>query len=81
MTILKDSPVDVRRRELPQGDGNWPGSMKVWENLQKAAHHLAQGKHTHLSYDHVETMAIMGCGHEETMKHWQMVCRNNGWLK
>ena len=77
----QDSPVAARCKELLQGDNSWPGSMAVVKNLQKAAMHLASGKYTWCNNDHIETMAVLGCGHEETMKYWQIVCRQNGWLK
>lgn len=79
--VPQDSPTEKRRKELPQGDGNWPGADVVYKRLQAAAYHLAKGKHTYLGQDHVETMAVLGCGDEETMKHWMHVCLNNGWCK
>jgi len=81
MDLMKESPVTARLRELPRGNGNWRGALEVWQNLQKVAEYLAQGKYTYLAQDHVETMAVLGCGHEETMKGWLLVCRQNGWLK
>ena len=78
--LLAESPVEQRRKELLQGDCNWLGYDAVYTNLQKAAEKLSSGKYTRLSGNHIETMAVMACGHEETMKSWQMVCRNNNWI-
>ncbi len=63
-----ESPVDTVRKTLPKGDGNWPGYDVVCARLQAAAHKIAQERYLYLSDEHVTLMAIMGCGHEETMK-------------
>lgn len=63
-----DSPVEERRKQLPRGDGEWPGYSVVYERIKQGCEALAASKHTHLSGEHVEAMAILGSGHEETMK-------------
>ncbi len=75
------SPTETRRLELPQGNADWPGYAVVYDRLQQAAYNLASNKSTYLSNDHIETMAVLGTGHEETMKYWFHVCLNNGWVK
>ena len=77
---IKDTPVDARRRELPKGEGDFESFGKVWSNLQKACHEIVEGGGL-LSDIHVETMAIMGNGHEESMKAQQMLLRTYGYLK
>ena len=77
---MKDSPVEQLRKTLPQGDGQWAGFDHVYTQLQKAANHLAQGAYTRCSEDHVEVMATMGSGHEETMKGLMHKARVYGWL-
>lgn len=63
-----DTPVDHIRKQLPRGDGNWVGFGVVYDRLQSAAHKMASEKYMCCSDEHVTLMAIMGCGHEETMK-------------
>jgi hypothetical protein len=63
-----DTPVDHIRKQLPRGNGDWPGFDAVYDRLQSAAHKMASEKYMHCSDEHVTLMAIMGCGHEETMK-------------
>lgn len=67
-TTYQASPVDHIRKQLPRGDGEWPGFDAVYHRLQRAAHEMASEPYMHLSDEHVRLMAIMGCGHEETMK-------------
>lgn len=75
-----DSPPEEQRKELSQGPGDWPGFGQVYANLQKAAHKMALSKYFYLSDDHIYTMAVMGCGHEETMRGHQLWCREYGWI-
>ena len=65
---VSGSPVDHIRNQLPRGDGEWSGFDVVYNRLQRAAHEMASELHVYLSDEHVRLMAIMGCGHEETMK-------------
>ena len=81
MTLPQDSPVERRCKELPQGDGNWPGFDVVYRNLARAAEAMGANPHIRCSADHVEVMATMGCGHEETMKYRQLILRSQGWIK
>jgi hypothetical protein len=48
MTILRDSPVEIRRKEMPRGDGDWPGFDRYYERLQDAAKHLSRNGYTRL---------------------------------
>ena len=64
----KDDPVEQERKKLPQGSGDWPGHDFVWDYLQQCAHVLSKNPQTRCGDEHVMLMAIMGCGHEETMK-------------
>lgn len=63
-----DTPVDSVRKRLPRGNGAWPGFDVVYNRLQRAAHMMATEKYAGCSDEHITLMAIMGCGHEETMK-------------
>lgn len=63
-----DTPVDHIHKQLPRGNGDWPGFDVVYDRLQSAAHKMASEKNMRCSDEHVTLMAIMGCGHEETMK-------------
>lgn len=78
--IMPLSPVEKRLAELPKGDGKWIGYDHVCGNLMKAAEKMASNRDSHLSEKHIETMAVLGTGHEETMKHHQMWLRTYGWI-
>lgn len=77
--VAIESPVEKERKTLPRGDGNWPGYDRVWSRLQDAAHNLAANRAAWLSDDHIHTMAVLGSGHEETMKAWMHICIQYGW--
>lgn len=77
---VRISPVDSRRMELPKGDGNWPGFDHVYSKLQEAAHRIAEDPRLLCSSEHIEIMAILGCGHEETMKAELARCYSRGWI-
>ncbi len=75
--IPRDSPVEVLRKTLPKGDGDWPAFGHVWSKLQRISAAMAKDRYTHLSEHHLHVMAAMGTGDEETMKgtaleygHW-----------
>lgn len=79
--IVKDSPVDIERKNMPRGNGDWPGYDYVYSKLQDAANHLANGHYTNIGYDHVQIMAAMGSGHEETMKGAMGLAMAYRWCK
>lgn len=66
--IIIDSPVEQVRKQLPRGDGNWPGYAYVYKNIADACQKMAETEYIYLSDEHVDAMAILGSGHEETMK-------------
>lgn len=76
-----DSPVEAVFKTLTRGNGNWPGWSHVYCKLQEAAYHLAANEYTRCGEDHVYTMAVMGCGHEETMKGHMHLCMAYRWCK
>ena len=80
MTILRDSPVEARRKEMPKGGGDWFGYDRCYDRLKSAAEHLAGNQHTRLSQDHIDIMAAMGSGHEETMKYYVHIAYLYGWI-
>ena len=73
------SPVEKRRQELPKGDWNWPGADKVYKRLAEAAYSFTG--HTHLGEDHVNIMAALGSGDEETCKYYASLAITYGWCK
>lgn len=81
MVILRDSPVETRRKELPKGNADWPGYDRCYERLQFAAKHLAKNQYTRLCQDHVDVMAVMGSGHEETMKYYVHLAYQYNWIQ
>ena len=78
---MEVSPVEKRQVELPKGNGSWPGADHVYKKLQEACHYLASHRSTRLSDDHVELMAVLGNGHEESMKYKLSVAYAYGWAK
>jgi hypothetical protein len=75
------SPTEEVRRTLPRGDGQWKGFESVYRRLSAACERMGQVKYVHLSDEHVRSMAIMGCGHEETMKAEQHRLFGRGFLR
>ena len=80
MTILRDSPVEARRKEMPKGGGDWFGYDRCYDRLKSAAEHLARNQYTRLGQDHIDIMAAMGSGHEETMKYYVHIAYLYGWI-
>ena len=78
---LPDSPVEKRRKELPRGNGDWPGYETVYANIARACEAMARTPYVYLSDEHVNAMAVLGCGHEETMKYEQLRLRTRGFIK
>ena len=80
MHVLPESPVDIERKELPRGSGKWPGFDAVYLNIERACEVMGRDKYLRLSDEHVQAMAVLGCGHEETMKYEQMRLRSRGFI-
>jgi hypothetical protein len=78
---LPDSPVEKRRKELPRGDGSWAGFGQVYTLISNACQKMAETKYIYLSDEHVEAMAVLGCGHEETMKAQLWHLRDRGFAE
>ena len=66
-------------KALPQGDWSWPGADAVCRWLQAAALRMARSRGTYLSDLHFKTMAVLGCGHEETCKAHMWLLRSYGY--
>lgn len=67
-------------KDLPKGCGEWPGYNTVYRRLATACERMAQTKYIYLSDEHARAMAILGCGHEETMKAEQARLAMRGFL-
>jgi hypothetical protein len=80
MTILRDSPIETRRKEMPKGGGDWLGYDRCYDRLKSAAKHLAGNEYTRLGQDHIDIMAAMGSGHEETMKYYVHLAYVYKWI-
>ena len=76
----QDSPVETRRKELPRGNGDWPGYSHVYANIAAGCEKMARTPYVYLSGEHVNAMAVLGSGHEETMKYKQMRMRQRGFI-
>lgn len=81
MGIPQDSPVEERRKQLPRGTGDWAGYATVYRRIAAACALMAKDKRLYLSEEHVNAMAALGSGHEETMKYEQMRLRDRGFVK
>lgn len=77
---IQDSPVVTLQKQLPRGNAQWPGWEQVYWNLSLAADEMGRRRETRGNDFHVRTMAVMGTGHEETMKAHQLLLRSYGWL-
>lgn len=64
-----ESPVEQRRKELPRGDGSWPGFASVYKRISDACDVMGKTMYVALSDEHVNAMAVLGSGHEEQMKY------------
>ena len=78
--LPQDSPTEEARKLLPRGNGTWPGYEHVYRNIAEACEKMARSRYVYLSDEHIQAMAILGCGDEETMKYEQMRCRGRGWI-
>jgi hypothetical protein len=78
--MIQLSPVEQRRKELPKGDGQWPGYAHVYASISRACTKMAATPYIRLSDEHVNAMAVLGCGHEETMKYEQARLHMRGFL-
>jgi hypothetical protein len=80
MRIPQDNPIEQLRKELPRGAGDWPGEAIVYRRLAHIAEQMGRNRYQHLSDLHIKTMAVMGTGHEETMKaHLHLLVFAYGW--
>ena len=73
-----ESPVEAERKTLPKGDGNWAGFAHVYKTISEACDKMGLSLNRR-SDEHVHAMAVLGCGHEETMKYEQMRLKSRGW--
>lgn len=73
------SPVEEVRKQLPRGNGNWPGYAHVYNNIARACEHMARNGLL-LTDEHINTMAVLGCGDEKTMKYEQMRLTGRGFI-
>lgn len=81
MQVIADSLTEKRRKELPRGEWiDCRASAAVYRKLSHSATKMGMDKYMRLSDLHVETMAVMGTGHEETMKNHLHLLRMYGWL-
>lgn len=68
-------------KTLPRGKSDYPGFETVRSRLQAGAEAMALLETYYGSEDHSRTMAIMGCGDEETQKAHVFWLRTYGWIK
>lgn len=73
---VEDSPVEKVRKTLPNGDGKFIGFDHVYSVLKNVCVNISKEKYGLLSEDHVFFMAVLGCGHEETMKYYMAIAQS-----
>lgn len=76
----KESPVESELKTLPRGNGDWPGFDYVYRQIANACDAMGKIPHIALSDEHVHAMAVLGCGHEETMKAEMWRLRNRKFI-
>jgi hypothetical protein len=67
-TVFMESPVEKLRKTLPRGDASWSGYAEVYIALARIADKYGADPKMHGYGLHITTMAVMGTGHEETMR-------------
>ena len=75
---IADSPTEQLRKQLPRGNWSGPVAELVYRRLANIADQMSRSNN-YLSDWHVETMAVMGTGHEETMKGHLGLLTSSGW--
>jgi hypothetical protein len=78
---ITDSPVEKRRKEIENGNGDWSGYDYVYSKIQEGCHKMAKTKYVYLSDDHIDSMADLGSGNEERMKYRLAWMREFNWIK
>ncbi len=77
---MAESPVETKRKALPRGDGDWAGFAEVYARLAAGCNAMAGTLYVYLSDEHVNAMAVLGSGHEESMKYEVMRMRSRGFI-
>lgn len=70
-----DGVVEQVRKALPKGSGDWPDYNSVYSQLQKSCDELAKDIYLRCGSIHVEAMAALGSGHEDTMREALTICK------
>lgn len=78
LEVCQESPVEAELKTLPRDNGDWSGFSYVYDQISKACDVMGKTPHIALSNEHVHAMAVLGCGHEETMKAEMWRLRNRG---
>jgi len=78
--VAMESPVEMRRKELPRGDGSWTGYAAVYANIQAGCEKMARTPYVKLSDEHINAMAVLGSGDEHAMKYEQMRMRDRKFI-
>lgn len=76
---IRDSIAEQIRKTLPNGYGSWIGFDHVYNKLKQACYKISNNYN--LSNEHDYLIAVLGCGHEETMKYEMSLCISRGWCK
>ena len=78
--IPQDSPVERRRKEMSCGNTDWPQWDYVYSKLAEGAARMGSSPQR-CTTEHVDIMAAMGSGDEETMKYYMHWLRTYGWIQ
>jgi hypothetical protein len=77
--ITSESPVQQELKAGPRGDGNWPGFEAAYRAISEACDRMGLAPSIRCGELHVSSMADLGSGHEERMKHRLHFLRIYGW--
>jgi len=80
-TYCIESPVSQRLREIPRGNGEWPGYSHVYANLARGCEAMGRNVYVRLSEEHINAMAVLGSGDENGMKYEQARMRRRGFIE
>lgn len=66
---------------MPRGSADWAGYDHVYSKIAEGAANMGTSKRHRCTTEHVDIMAAMVSGHEETMKYYMHWLRAYGWIQ
>lgn len=78
--MIQDSPTEQARKAGPCGNWEGPEARLCYRRIARGCERMGRTKYVHLSHEHVQSMADLGSGHEERMKHRLHWMLTYGWI-